>query len=87
MRFAILLLVAGAATAQAPAHKPKPIANLKQIMRAIALPNSNIIFDVQSKPPKDEMEWKTIENAAMAIAEFRPAAEVSSIPCPPSPSA
>ena len=71
MRFLVLCVLAGAVTAQAPSpSKPKPIANLKQIMRSIALPNSNIIFDVQSKPPKDEMGWKEVENAAMAIAEF-----------------
>jgi cytochrome c556 len=67
----VLLFVAGAVTAQAPApYKPKPIANLKQIMRSIPLPDSNLIFEVQSKPPKDEMAWKDIENASMAIAEF-----------------
>jgi cytochrome c556 len=70
VKLAVPLFLAGALIAQAPPYKPKPIANLRQIMRAIALPNSNIIFDVQSHPPKDEMEWKTIENAAMAIAEF-----------------
>ena len=71
MRFFVLVLLVGATAAQAAApYKPKPIANLKQIMRSIALPNSNIIFDVQSKPPKDEMDWKEVENAAMAIAEF-----------------
>jgi cytochrome c556 len=65
------MLVVGALAAQASApFKAKPVANLKQIMRSIALPNSNIIFDVQSKPPKDEMDWKEVENAAMAIAEF-----------------
>ena len=71
MRFFVLLFVAGALVAvPLESYKPKPLANLQQIMRGIALPNSNIIFDVQSKPPKDEMEWKTVENAAMAIAEF-----------------
>ena len=71
MRYFVLLALAGAVPAQAPApFKPKPVASLKQIMRSIALPNSNLIFDVQSKPPKDEMAWKDVENAAMAIAEF-----------------
>lgn len=71
MRTLILLALAGAATAQAPTvYKPKPIANLKQIMRSIPFPNSNIIFDVQSKAPKDDMEWKNVENASLAIAEF-----------------
>ena len=71
MRLLVPLLLAAAVTGQAPApYKPQPAANLKQIMRSIALPNSNLIFDVQTKPPKDEMEWKNLENAAMAIAEF-----------------
>jgi cytochrome c556 len=55
--------------AQAPAYKARPIGNLKQVMRSVPYPNSNIIFDVQSKVPKDDAEWKTVQNAAMAIAE------------------
>jgi len=71
VRSLVFLLLACMVSAQAPApYRPKATSNLKQIMRSIALPNSNIIFDVQSKPPKDEMDWKVIENAAMAIAEF-----------------
>ena len=67
----LLLLLACTVAAQAPApYKPKPVANLKQIMRSIPLPNSNLIFEAQSKTPKDEMAWKDLENAAMAIAEF-----------------
>lgn len=63
-------MLAGGGAAETPVSKPKAIANLRQIMRSIALPNSNVIFDVQSRPPKDEMEWMEVENAAMAIAEF-----------------
>jgi hypothetical protein len=62
-------LIAGLALAQAPAFRARPVGNLKQVMRSIPYPNSNIIFDVQSKAPKDDDEWKTVENAAMAIAE------------------
>ena len=58
-----LLLLTALAFAQTP------LANLKQVMRAIPLPNSNIVFDVQGKAPKDEAEWKTVENAALAVAE------------------
>jgi cytochrome c556 len=69
MRSTILLLFAAAAIAQAPSFKPKPVGNLKQVMRSIALPNSDIIFAVQSKAPADEKGWQTVENAAIAISE------------------
>jgi cytochrome c556 len=66
----IVLALAGAATAQAPVpFKPKPIGTLKQVMRSVPLPSSNIIFDVQKTAPKDEDEWKTVENASIAISE------------------
>jgi len=66
----IAALVAGIALAQAPAaFRPRPIGNLKQVMRSVPYPNSNVIFDVQTKPPKDDASWKAVENAAMAIAE------------------
>jgi hypothetical protein len=61
MRALVALLVAGRAVAQAP--------SLKQVMRSVPYPNSNIIFEVQSKPPKSEMEWRTVENAAIAIEQ------------------
>jgi cytochrome c556 len=63
-------VLGGAVIAQTPASwKPKPAGNLKQVMKSIPYPNSNIIFDVQSKAPKDDAEWKTVQNAAIAIAE------------------
>jgi len=65
MRGFAALLLAGAAVAQGP----KPYGNLKQVMRSVPLPNSGIIFAVQSKTPKNEMEWQTVENAAIAIEE------------------
>jgi cytochrome c556 len=69
MRPIVLLFLAVAAIAQAPAFKPKPVGNLKQVMRSIPYPNSDIIFGVQSKVPKDEKEWQIVENAAIAISE------------------
>lgn len=72
MRFFVAVFVCGLSAVvfgQAPTYRPKPIANLKQVMRGIPLPNSNIIFDVQGKAPKDDEEWKSVQNAAMAIAE------------------
>jgi cytochrome c556 len=69
MRPIVLLFFAVAAIAQAPSFKPKPIGDLKQVMRSIPYPNSDIIFGVQSKVPADEEAWQTVENAAIAISE------------------
>jgi cytochrome c556 len=69
VRTLFALLAAVTALAQAPAYKPQPYGNLKQVMRSVPLPNSNIIFSVQSKPPSNDMEWHTVENAAIAIQE------------------
>jgi hypothetical protein len=68
-RTLVVLWLAGPAIAQAPAYKAQPYGNLKQVMRSVALTNSDVIFAVQSKPPKNEMEWQAIENAAIAIQE------------------
>jgi len=65
----VLLCLMAAAMAQAPSDTPKPYGNLKQVMRSVPLPNANIIFAAQSKPPKDDMAWQTVENAAVAIEE------------------
>jgi hypothetical protein len=68
MRPWVVLLLASTAIGQ-PQYKPQPYGNLWQVMRAVALPNSNIIFEVQSKTPKNEMEWRAVENAAAGIEE------------------
>jgi cytochrome c556 len=57
------------AVAQAPTYKPKPVGNLKQVMRSVPYPNSDIIFAVQTTAPKDDDEWKKVQNAAVAISE------------------
>jgi cytochrome c556 len=70
MRIFVLVFLAGVATAQAPpSFKPKPFGNLKQVMRGILRPNSDIIFNVQSAPPKNDTEWNSVENAAIAVEE------------------
>jgi hypothetical protein len=45
-----VIVLAGSVTAQAPA--PQPHANLAQLMRGVFFPNSNILFDVQSRDPE-----------------------------------
>jgi cytochrome c556 len=73
MRITTFFLIAGVTvvvgTTVAQTNKAKPVGNLKQVMRSIPYPNSNILFEVQSKAPKDDAEWKAVENAAIAIAE------------------
>jgi cytochrome c556 len=63
MRALGALLLAGTAMAQAPGG------NLKQVMRGVLLPNSNIIFEVQSKIPKNDLDWQSVAKAAIAIQE------------------
>lgn len=66
MRALLALLAAGVAIAeQRPDGNLKQ--NLQQVMRSVALPSADIIFSVQSQPPKNDLDWKTIENAAFAI--------------------
>jgi cytochrome c556 len=69
MRIVVLVLLAIAALAQAPSFTPKPVGNLKQVMKSILFPNSNIIFDVQANTPKDDAAWQTVQNSAIALAE------------------
>ena len=69
MRFGLVLLLCGAAIAQAPAYKPEPIGTLKQVMRGIVLPNSDILFSVAQTPPKNDKEWAVVQDSAIAIAE------------------
>lgn len=57
---------APAAAAQA---EFKPVADIRQLMTAIVIPTSDALFDVGSKPPKDEKAWAAVEHAAVTLAE------------------
>ncbi len=69
MRFGFILLLCGAAVAQAPVYKPAPIGTLKQVMRGVVLPNSDILFSVAQTPPKNDKEWAVVQDSAIAISE------------------
>jgi cytochrome c556 len=70
MRIAVFAaVVVTLALGQVAKFQAKPEGNLKQVMQSIPYPNSNIIFDVQTKAPKDDAEWKRVQIAAIAIAE------------------
>jgi cytochrome c556 len=73
---AFLILVASAcAPAQqatpsaAPAPAFKTTGNVTQLMTALVIPSSDILFEVGSKPPADEAGWIRVQNAAVALAE------------------
>ena len=68
-RLFLLSLLAGLAIAQAPSYTPKPYGNLKQVMRSMLLPNSNILLGLQDNPPKNEADWQNVVNASVAIEE------------------
>jgi hypothetical protein len=38
-------------------------------MRSALLPDSNTIFSIQSKTPKNNLEWQAVEKAAIGIEE------------------
>jgi cytochrome c556 len=70
MRILAIVALVSTCLAQAPAvFRAKPIGNLKQVMRGILLPNSDIIFAVQQKPPADDKAWADVQNSAVALAE------------------
>jgi hypothetical protein len=75
LRTLVFLLLVGTTvvtqtTGQAPSSfKSKPVGNLKQVMRGILLPNSDMIFGVQQTAPKDDKGWADVSNAAVAIGE------------------
>jgi hypothetical protein len=69
MRFGFILLFCGAAIAQAPVYKPAPIGTLKQVMRGVVLPNSDILFSVAQTSPKNDKEWAVVQDSAIAISE------------------
>lgn len=52
----VLVPISYATTIQAQAPAREPVGNLAQVMRAILFPNSNILFDVQSRDPDAPLE-------------------------------
>ncbi len=69
MRFGCIFLLCGAAIAQAPVYRPTPVGTLKQVMRGIVLPNSDILFSVFQTAPKNDKEWSVVQDSAIAISE------------------
>lgn len=71
-----LLAVAGCAKAPPPAPPPiapaapfKSVATVKQVMQAITIPDSDVVWGVANEAPKDDAAWLKVENSALALAE------------------
>ena len=67
----LVLLIAGAAAAQAPqtAAKFEPVGNMSQLMIDIIYPTSDAIFYVDREPPKNDREWAVLRGQALMLAE------------------
>ncbi len=67
MRTIALLLLAGAALAQAPVFQP--VASVSQIMLAVTYPYSDALLYIERDPPKNDREWTVLQNQALMLAE------------------
>jgi cytochrome c556 len=58
-------------TPQAEAPQPafKPVGTVMQIMEAVIIPSSNAIWNVPAEAPKNDEEWASVRNSALALAE------------------
>jgi cytochrome c556 len=58
-------------TQQAAAPQPafKPVGTVMQIMEAVIIPSSNAIWNVPAAAPKNDEEWASVRNSALALAE------------------
>jgi hypothetical protein len=63
-----LFFLAGAALAQAPSPL-QPVGNMSQLMINMIYPTSDAIFYVDRAEPKTELEWNTLQNQALMLAE------------------
>ena len=63
----VVMLLAGVAMAQAPTFQP--VGTTLQVMRAMVISSSDVIFKLPSETPKDDKEWAVVQNNALILAE------------------
>ncbi len=63
----MILLMASASMAQAPTFQP--VGTVLQLMKAIVIPSSDVIFKIPSEAPKDDKGWAVVQNNALMLAE------------------
>jgi hypothetical protein len=59
--------LAVATMAQAPVFQP--VGTIHEVMLDIVAPTSDVIFKVPNHAPKDDKEWKTVQDSALMLAE------------------
>jgi cytochrome c553 len=62
-----LLCISAAAIARQDTLKP--VATVKQLMTALVVPSSDVVFNATSDPPKTDQQWAAVWNNALALAE------------------
>lgn len=67
MRVIGLVLIVTAAMAQAPAFQP--VGNISELMISMIYPTSDALFYIERTPPKTDLEWNTIRDHALTLAE------------------
>jgi cytochrome c556 len=55
--------------AEAPEAAFKPVGSVMDIMNAVVIPSSNVIWNVPAAAPKNDEEWAAVRNNSMALAE------------------
>jgi hypothetical protein len=63
----MLVSMAGSTMAQAPGFQP--VGTVRQIMLGIVAPSSDVLFKVPTQAPKDDKEWKTVQDSTLMLAE------------------
>lgn len=47
----------------------QPVGTVMQIMEAVVIPSSNVVWNVSAEAPKTDEEWATVRNNALTLAE------------------
>ena len=65
-----VLLVAGAAFAQAPQDQTQPVGTMMEIMASMVHPASNeILLTITRGGPQNDKEWAAVQKSAIQLAE------------------
>ena len=64
-----LMFVSMAAATMAQAPGFQPVGTVRQIMLGIVAPTSDVIFKVPNQTPKNDKEWKNVQDSALTLAE------------------
>jgi len=66
-----LLLTSGCTVAKPPEPPSafRPVASVSQIMKAVVVPSSDVLFGVAAEAPKDDAGWTAVQNNAVMLME------------------